>query len=180
MNWKQRSIAAGVVLALAAGLYPPWMNGGYAFLFAPGESVIPVIDLTKLLVEWLLIVVLIAGLFVASKGVTNEKKIDTATVVPKRRLLISALMLMVLALGVSTYAAVRKVNRLEAGIKNVADAIANELPRFVRIGDLPSNYQVPPQPVGQLRPFTVQDLMKERDRRIQQLQNAKAALEKLE
>jgi hypothetical protein len=133
MNHKQRScIVAGVVLILAAGSYPPWIcRPGYDWIFSQNHGGCNVsIDVARLSVESFLIVLMIGGLFLIFQDRTRPapKTNSNSTLTTQRKgrwLFWLTLMLAVLVtcLSFTTYAAVKKMKRLQAGIQNVKGII---------------------------------------------------------
>jgi hypothetical protein len=66
MNPKRKVVTwAGILLGVAAGLYPPWPINGYGWLWEnpyrrhAGQGV----DMDRLLIEWFLIAIVSAGVF---------------------------------------------------------------------------------------------------------------------
>jgi hypothetical protein len=68
------AVSVGIILILAAGLYPPWASLwgtsgglrkpiGYHWLFVPPSEGFVMLDIPRLLVEWALILVFCSGLF---------------------------------------------------------------------------------------------------------------------
>jgi hypothetical protein len=149
----RRSIQIGFLLVVVATLFPPWRyrypGSSYGFLFAPPDNASG-IDLTRLLVEWMLIVFVMGGL---SFGWTQKPKPErapdaTSSVPSKRRMLLglaTLLAILVASLSLTTYIAVRKMKRLEAGIQNVKVMIGELLPPTHPVGKLTPVYGVQPK-----------------------------------
>jgi heme/copper-type cytochrome/quinol oxidase subunit 2 len=161
MNRKQRAcIAAGFLVVLLMILFPPWKYGrsasSYGFLFA--REAYGELDLTRLLVELLLVVFVTGGMLLMLRESTTESNADTPMAAPTRtRFLLTLtmiLVILVLSLGGVSYTAVRRLKRLEVGIQNVRGLIGQQ-PQWVATAPLTD--QLPPShPVGQLRPLNPQ------------------------
>jgi CheY-like chemotaxis protein len=94
---RRQKVCIGVTLLLvvSAALFPPWKSrwgSSYGFLFLPPNG-LATVDLTRLCVEWLLILFVAGGVFLAirgRKGATAERKTGKPSSAGKnpRRLLI--------------------------------------------------------------------------------------------
>jgi hypothetical protein len=153
----------GFLLLVVAALFPPWKGWGYflgqeshyGFLFSSSRA--GALDPTRLFVEWALIALVMAGLFLVFRESTfsgEENKFDTASAKPRnRRLLITNISLVVLVpcLVLVSYFAIRKVKRMEA-----------ELPPREPVGKLtpvpPRFIPAPPCPTGVPYGVTVEQL----------------------
>lgn len=189
MNRKQRAcIVAGFLLVLLMILFPPWKYArsasSYGFLFA--REAYGELDLTRLLVEWLLVVFVTGGMVLMLRESTTESKPDTSLAAPKRARFLPALtmllVILVLSLGGVSYTAVRRLKRLEVGIQNVRGLIG-EQPQWIKTAPLIDEQQLPPShPVGQLRPLTElvqQQQQAELKRKTEQLRAIEEELDKL-
>jgi hypothetical protein len=137
MNRKQRAcVVAGFFLFVLSLLFVPTHPYRsplvrYSFLFTGQGS----IDFARLFAEWVLIALVMGGIFYTVRGPDSPKR---ETRIPKakstterawRHLFSLSIVLYVLvaALGITSYGLLRKVRRLEAGIQNL-NAIVAELP----------------------------------------------------
>jgi hypothetical protein len=128
MNRKQRAcIVSGFSLIVLSLLFPPAHPYrsplvSYSFLFS-GQGQI---DFGRLLAEWMLLTLVMGGLFVTvskSKNSTIESSNESNTASPKKGrvlpLLVATLAALVLSLSILSYWETKKVRRLEAGIRNI-------------------------------------------------------------
>ena len=171
MNRMQRAcLVVGFFLLIGATLFPPWRyssrlfgvtssGSSFGFLLKPpieGAT----LQLSRLVVEWALIAFVTAGLFfLTSKASTpqSDSNLERKTTSQKiRRRLFSlslALYALIAALGAVSYASIRKIRRLEAGIRNVRGDTGSDSPR-TGIAGLPEGANVVPlRPVGVLTPL---------------------------
>jgi hypothetical protein len=125
MNRKQRAcVAAGFFLLVVSLLFVPTHPYRsplvrYSFLFTGQGS----INFARLFAEWLLIGLVTGGLFYLLRGPDSPKR-ETRPLASERnwrRLfwLSIALYVLIAALGITSYGLLRKVRRLEAGIRNI-------------------------------------------------------------
>ncbi len=128
MNPKQRAcIVSGFLLIVLSLLFPPTHPYrsplvSYSFLFS-GQGPI---DFGRLSAEWMLLMLVMGGLFVTvnkSKNSTIESSNESNTASPKKDrvlpLLVATLAALVLSLSIVSYMETKKVRRLEAGIRNI-------------------------------------------------------------
>src|ERR1700740_780878 len=130
MNRKQRAcILFGFLLLVLSLLFGPTRWRGpynlvsYSFLFTGRGS----IDFARLFVEWLLIALVTGGLFYLLRGPDSPKPTrPLASERNWRRLfwLSTALYVLIVALGITSYSLLRKVRRLEARIQNLKVIVA--------------------------------------------------------
>ena len=159
MNRKQRvCLIVGFLLLVAATLFPPWrIPGGrtfglylgpsssYGFLFNPPSGGAN-LELSRLLVEWVLIALLTLGLVYLlrqSSFSKRERRTESASGTPRRVFSLSfAMYVLIAALAAASYVSLRKVRRLEAGIQN-ARKILGPPPRFIFLGPCAPEDSVP-------------------------------------
>lgn len=170
MNRMQRAcLVAGFFLLIGATLFPPWRyssrlfgvtssGSSFGFLLKPPIAG-ATLQLSRLIAEWALIVFLIGGLFfLTGKASTPEsdKPLERKTTSQKiwRRLfsLSIALYVLIAALGVVSYTSIRKIRRLETGIKNVREILGSDSAR-TGIAGPEGAIVVPSRPVGVLTPL---------------------------
>jgi hypothetical protein len=121
----------------------------YSFLFTGQGS----IDFARLFAEWVLIALVTGGIFYTVRGPDSPKRetripnAKTTTERAWRRLFSLSIVLYVLiaALGVLSYASIRKIRGLEAGIQSVREIL---LPPLIPVGQRFT-------PVGTLRPLRI-------------------------
>jgi hypothetical protein len=154
MNRKQRaSVVAGFFLLVVSLLFMPTHPYRsplvrYSFLFTGQGS----IDFARLFAEWVLIALVTAGLFyllresTLSKPETRTNSVATSEHTRRRLFSLSiVLSVLIAALGVLSYASIRKIRRLEAEIQSVREML---LPPFIPVGQRFT-------PIGTLRPLRI-------------------------
>ena len=153
MNRKQRAcLTLGFLLWVVSALLPPWQSSigrgtrfaysssSYGFLFTHSGGTL---ELSRLFVEWTLIVMVTVGLFFLFKGpihLKHEAKTDSVTVrVGTWRRLFSlsiVLYVVIAALGITSFGLLRKVRRLEAGIQHLNASVAELPPPCTQVATL--------------------------------------------
>jgi hypothetical protein len=140
MNRKQRAcIVCGFFLLLLSFLFPPSRGTGYysatsyRFLLSTHEGA-GTIEFSRLFLEWMLIALVIVGLFyllresTLSQPETRMHSVAISEHTGRRPSSLSiVLYVLIAALGITSYGLLRKVRRLEAGIQNL-NVILAELP----------------------------------------------------
>jgi len=173
MNQKQRArLVAGFFLLIGATLFPPWRyssrlfgvtssGSSFGFLLRPPIAG-ATLQLSRLVVEWALIIFLTGGLFfLAGKPSTplpdgtSEQKTTSQKNWRSLFSLSIAIYVLVVALGVLSYRSIRKIRRLETGIQNVKEILGTDSAR-TGIAGLPEGAMiVPVRPVGVLTPLRI-------------------------
>jgi hypothetical protein len=194
MNQKQRAcLTTGFVLLVVTTLLPPWERWGYlfgheshyGFLFASARG--GRLDLSRLIVEWVLILFLTGGLFfLAGRASTpqsdnnSERKTQSQKTWRALFSLSIVLYLLIAALAITSFLAIRKGKKLESTIQSAKNILDSELSKETLLAPVPPGYcevpapkeaqrapdfpgftnirpipgAVPISPVGKLRPLT--------------------------
>jgi len=165
MSRTQRAcLVVGFFLLIGATLFPPWRyssrlfgvtssGSSFGFLLKPPIAG-ATLQLSRLVVEWALIAFLTGGLFfLAGKASTPQSvrtlERKTASQEIWRRLfsLSVGLYVLIVALGVVSYASIRKTRRLETGIQNVKGILESGSKEFTNLRPLPPVWVTGPIPI---------------------------------